>query len=416
MSRPREISKLFSTNTNITTDSELASINLNTAIITASAAAVAAANIYTDNATPDLTPAIQSASAAAVAYTNEQISNIDLTPYATTAQLSASVNNIDLTAYATNAQLSASVANIDMGAAIVSASGAAVAELNNRIVISSASPTISNIDGRIWIDISTASAPVLQTYGSNTFKVPKLVKEKAVGGNISYFGNYTIHIFLGTGTFQAFQNLNLEYLIVAGGGGGGQVPGDTYPYEGGGGAGGVLSGSISIDPGSHVVEVGSGGVVRLNGNNSSFISFTTFGGGYGGQGNPSGNYRRGGDGGSGGGGANASPWTGPAQGGNGVAGQGSSGGSGWIGGSAAGNGGGGAGGPGQVTPSGNAAAAGGIGISSQISGTSVTYGTGGYAVNSGGLGGTRNGNAFTGEGGSSLANGGSGIVIIRYLT
>jgi hypothetical protein len=68
MSRPREISKLFSTNTSITTDSELASINLNTAIITASAAAVAAANIYTDNATPDLNPAIQAASAAAVNY------------------------------------------------------------------------------------------------------------------------------------------------------------------------------------------------------------------------------------------------------------------------------------------------------------------------------------------------------------
>jgi hypothetical protein len=72
MSRPREISKLFSTNTSITTDSELASINLSNAINTASAAAysaaVTAANIYTDNAAPDLNPAIQAASAAAVNY------------------------------------------------------------------------------------------------------------------------------------------------------------------------------------------------------------------------------------------------------------------------------------------------------------------------------------------------------------
>ena len=68
MSRPRDISKLFSTNTSITTDSELAGINLTTAIITASAAAVAAANIYTDNATLELTPSITAASAAAVNY------------------------------------------------------------------------------------------------------------------------------------------------------------------------------------------------------------------------------------------------------------------------------------------------------------------------------------------------------------
>jgi hypothetical protein len=93
MSRPREISKLFSTNTSITTDSELASINLSNAINTASAAAysaaVTAANIYTDNATPDLTPAIQSASAAAVAYTDQELANIDLTNTIVTASTAA---------------------------------------------------------------------------------------------------------------------------------------------------------------------------------------------------------------------------------------------------------------------------------------------------------------------------------------
>jgi hypothetical protein len=38
--------------------------------------------------------------------------------------------------------------------------------LDTRIFISSASPTSGNTNGRIWIDTSTASAPVLQTYGA----------------------------------------------------------------------------------------------------------------------------------------------------------------------------------------------------------------------------------------------------------
>ena len=96
MSRPRDISKLFSTNTSITTDSELAGIDLTTAIITASTAsriytnsASASLIAYTDNATPDLTPAITAASAAAVSYTDQQLANINLSSTIITASAAA---------------------------------------------------------------------------------------------------------------------------------------------------------------------------------------------------------------------------------------------------------------------------------------------------------------------------------------
>jgi hypothetical protein len=96
LSRPRELSKLFSTSTALATDSELAGVDLTTAIITASTAsriytnsASASLIAYTNNATPDLTPAIRSASAAAVAYTDSQIANINLSSTIITASAAA---------------------------------------------------------------------------------------------------------------------------------------------------------------------------------------------------------------------------------------------------------------------------------------------------------------------------------------
>jgi hypothetical protein len=55
----------------------------------------------------------------------------------------------------------------------------------------------------------------------------------------------------------------------------------------------------------------------------------------------------------------------------------------------------------------------GIGLSSSISGTATTYAAGGRGAQ---LGGLADGTANTGNGGSGARNGGSGIVIIRYLT
>ena len=73
--------------------------------------------------------------------------------------------------------------------------------LDTRIFVSSASPTSGNTDGRIWIDTSTASAPVIQVFGSSSFRSPRTNKSKAIGGVITESGPYTIHTFLSTDTF-----------------------------------------------------------------------------------------------------------------------------------------------------------------------------------------------------------------------
>ena len=236
---------------------------------------------------------------------------------------------------------------------------------------------------------------------------------------------------------------SVDYLVVAGGGGGsGGVHGG-----GGGGAGGMLTGSsVSVTSGvSYTITVGSGGTASSsdtyggNGNLSSFgLVASAVGGGGGGSGPNSGSYRAGQPGGSGGGaGRDAS-----ASGGSGTAGQGNPGGStpGNSYASAAGGGGAGAaGGNGSNTGSGPTDAApggnGGVGSISTISGTSVYYAGGGggsayqITAGTGGTGGGgpggRNalgtaGTANTGGGGGGGrdyggGNGGSGVVVIRYL-
>jgi len=84
LSNSRELSKIFTADTTVTTHSELI-----TAVNAASVNIIQQAIQYTDNATPDLTPAIQAASAAAVAYTDQELSNIDLTSTIITASAAA---------------------------------------------------------------------------------------------------------------------------------------------------------------------------------------------------------------------------------------------------------------------------------------------------------------------------------------
>ena len=215
---------------------------------------------------------------------------------------------------------------------------------------------------------------------------------------------------------------SIEYLIVAGGGGGGGH------FGGGGGAGGLLSGTVSPSSGiSYNVVVGSGGSAGPafpssarggNGNQSSFslIATTVVGGGGGGTRTNCGAGTSGRPGGSGGGGGNEN---GVAA-GLGTAGQGNAGGSGFNnGGNSAGGGGGGAVGTGGAA--GNlTGGAGGTGLTSSISGSSVTYARGGSGA-SGTVRGTTGGGANTGGGGAggqSCGGGGdagsSGVVIIRY--
>jgi len=223
---------------------------------------------------------------------------------------------------------------------------------------------------------------------------------------------------VGTTTWTAPAGItSVNYLVVAGGGGG---------YIAGGGAGGMLTGSLSVTPGTaYTVTVGAGGGANANGANSVFASITSTGGGGGGAGGA------GNTGGSGGGGGYSN-----SAGGTGIAGQGNNGGSGNTN---SGGGGGGRGAAGSNAPSAHVGGAGGAGLASSITGVSVTYagggGGGGTNQGSGGAGGSggggngRNdgtaGNAGTpntgggsGGNGSGLASsdiGGSGVVIISYI-
>ena len=154
------------------------------------------------------------------------------TSLVTISELNSALQNVtvDLSGYATTAQLSASVANIDV-----------TSSLDSRIFISSASPTSGNTNGRLWIDPTTASSPVVSIYGSGTWNSFRQGRIKAEGGIKSYVGNYTVHKFTSSSSFTCYENLNIEYLIVAGGGGGGVWVG------GGGGGGGLLNGNASIN-------------------------------------------------------------------------------------------------------------------------------------------------------------------------
>jgi hypothetical protein len=248
------------------------------------------------------------------------------------------------------------------------------------------------------------------------------------GGNISYYGPYTIHTFTGSATFTPSFTGPVEVLVVAGGGGGGVC------YGGGGGAGGVLYASTyGVSQGTGItVTIGSGGTNQVNvvgnggpGGNSSFGGLTAIGGGYGGG--VCGNI--GGNGGSGGGGSGTGGSSTAA--GIGIPGQGNNGNSSIV------DGGGGGGGAGTGNLSVNRQ--GGDGLPYSITGFSTYYGGGGSGgggtLLAGGLGGGGKGGIalasgvadatpYTGGGGGgSIISGtgvsglgGAGIVIVRYLT
>jgi hypothetical protein len=220
-----------------------------------------------------------------------------------------------------------------------------------------------------------------------------------------------------------------EVLIVAGGGGGGSSNG------GGGGAGGLLAfNTVDLNNQLNSVIVGAGGGSSVNGSNSSFLSYISIGGGYGG-----GEFaiRNGGNGGSGGGqGYGGSTF------GLGTTGQGNNGGS-----NSAGHGGGGGAGSTGFNSIGNIGGTGGSGSYlasfAAIGGFPAGWFAGGGAganfyssgdtvIPTGGIGGGGNGgvtflslngatgSANTGGGGGGGRNGtsggagGSGIVAIRY--
>ena len=263
------------------------------------------------------------------------------------------------------------------------------------------------------------------TQPTPTPTVTPAVKPYAVGGVKTTSGIYTIHTFKTSGTLQVFttEPFTMETLVVAGGGGGGSLR-----AAGGGGAGGFISSSYTFGSNKTVaVVVGAGGAVSSNGGDSVFDIIRAYGGGGGGDGeggNNSGNH-----GGSGGG----AGFKGGCCAGTGTVGQGRIGGNNRWGNWIAGGGGGGIGGVGGAGTGNNqgVGGAGGVGKYSLINGVNTPYsgGGGGNGEHAGGGGsvggggaGNTNANAGTagvinrGGGGGGLARGGSGIVIVRYLT
>jgi len=268
-------------------------------------------------------------------------------------------------------------------------------------------------------------------YGLAALGTTPVIAPKASGGNIIDFdGTYWIHTFTSSGTFTPNQTLSCEYLVIAGGGGGG------YGYGAGGGAGGYRTSVVGATTGgggsaestlslanatAYTVTVGAGGPSRVaigglsagyggSGSNSVFSTITSTGGGGGGF---VGNVGLTGGSGGGGGGTGGTPnaaggarTASPVQG--------------FDGGSANENGGGGGGaGATGVFASQN----GGAGLSNSITGVAVNRGGGGggnISTSQGGIGGGGavdvSGTLNTGGGGGSQnGNGGSGIVIVRYL-
>ncbi len=256
------------------------------------------------------------------------------------------------------------------------------------------------------------------------------------------YGLYTSLQWLGSGSFTVDSNgggLTCDVFVQGGGGGGGM----SNPGPGGGGAGGFREfTSVAMPVGTYTISVGGGGSSSNPGANGT-PSYHYIGGTFQSAGGGGGRYWTSTPGGSGGSGGGGSYYGGQGSGNtpNVSPSQGYPGGGGYQSSYQKGGGGGGAGGPGQpaytsyMVPTGYQD--GGVGrynYYARGSGTSVAIegfagGGGGYASagwrGRGGGGGSSWGAAYgagsgatnSGAGGAALPyHGGSGTVIIRFLT
>ena len=282
----------------------------------------------------------------------------------------------------------------------------------------------------------------------------------ATGGSITTVGDYKVHTFNSSGTFQITTNGSTpvaDYLVIAGGGAGGSG------HAGGGGAGGYRNSynnetsgrnsasetNFATTANTYTITVGGGGTGAVyagpstSGTASSIvhsgtsISITTVGGGRGGWGGGAVlATASGATGGSGGGGASENGYGGNP--GSGTTGQGFDGGQAKGYHPVTGAGGGGASSAGEATTStGSDGGDAGNGLYSSITGSSIARAGGGggcaagtAAVGAAGTGGgtagsntsgpaTSAGAANTGGGSGggrqhNSGNGGTGVVIIRY--
>lgn len=267
-------------------------------------------------------------------------------------------------------------------------------------------------------------------YGSDGSNITPF---STTGGTKTIVGNYTIHSITSSLDFVYIGDspLQCEVLLVGGGGTGGNRVSTTH--GGGGGGGQVLESTLILEPGDYQTIIGDKGG-RVGAQNNGFTRLHILTAVSGGDGSNGGANENGFNGASGGGaGANSSE----RDGGTGIA--GGNGGRGSGGGATTAGAGGGA----QPQNGSNALGStppgsgnGGNGKVTTIRETSETFGGGGSGTSASGpspLGGTGGGgtqNSYgikaTGGGGGGRQNtaveplgdlwGGSGIVIIKYLT
>jgi hypothetical protein len=181
-------------------------------------------------------------------------------------------------------------------------------------------PFVSSVRGAYGPQDKKTRQAIANLVNADAIKnIPEFYRGVATGGTITLAGGYVIHTFTSTGnsifntsaSVSGMGTTSVEYLVVAGGAGGGGRLG------GGGGAGGMRTGTLSTPATSYTITVGSGRTnSSVNGDNSTFSSITSTGGGRGGIDGPAGS-----PGGSGGGASFNSP---PA--GSGTPGQGTNGG------------------------------------------------------------------------------------------
>jgi len=329
------------------------------------------------------------------------------------------------------------------------------ADRNKRVVMNSASATTITVNDSVfaagdvvWVhNIGAGDCTI--TAGTATVNTAGSLELAQWGGGALYFTSASTGIFFPAG--GAGSTLSVDYIVVGGGGGGSSSQNAVYASGfiagGGGGAGGYLTGSIDLAYDvSHPVVVGDGGasgkqnVQGDSGCDSVLATLVAHGGGGGGKASAAGLT-----GGSGGGGGESS------SGGAAISGQGSAGGTGTS--DDAGGGGGAAaagtkaGGAGTYQSWLTDALGSTLGVGQSSGGERYFSGGGGGAkggsasANSGGVGGGAAGAASTTggnhDGASATANtggggggglcwdsyfvgyggaGGSGAVVIRYLT
>ena len=321
------------------------------------------------------------------------------------------------------------------------------------VSFTSSNPSVATISGNIVTPVAVGSTTITASQaGDANFEPapdsPQTLSvfaegQVATGGEIAFIDGYYVHTFTQGGSFEIIDGstINVEVLVVGGGGGGGSSTAFGTAGAGGGGAGGLIyeqavpaSGTVSVVVGSPGARAGSGNTPGNNGGNSEFGSLVALGGGGGSGGNMQG--LAGGSGGGSRGNTNGGAGNQPtsSSGGFGNAGGG------WP--SGGGDGAGGGGGAGQAAPSApphdpKVGGPGGNGLAFDISGTLITYAGGGgggasgtSVFGSGGQGGGGSGanndtpatpgapNTGGGGGGGNNsrvgADGGSGIVIVRY--